>query len=650
MNFKKLIAVFLSVSLCLNLCFSLSYAQDDGLTAAEFSNELQRFVTDYAPIADGKVDSYAPLNRLIVKNDSDEPLEDDYGALETLNGLDGLHILQYDNEADTDFAYESLLKDDIEYVEYDYYLSTAEIADTLKYCYCSGSEHSCECSSSYNYNTPYCMCKKYYPNNRLSWNSLSVDADNAFRYVGNLKIDYEPVVVAVFDTGLYAEHEFFNPDRIIFDENYTFSFNGTVYPSDEDYVGHGTHVAGIIHDNSMDNVKICPYRIFSEKDDSKILLYSVYSLALKTAIEADFNKDGKPDTDVINMSLCRPPFGEENNNSIEEEYEYQNKLISDIIDEAISKNIVIVASAGNDDRNADEYIPGQFSKVITVSATERDNTPDKSYSNYGSCVDIAAPGTDIYSPVPNVPGVNKPSEYQDLYVSKRGTSMSAPLVSAAAALLKSINPDITPAEVKRIIKETAYVPIGWERECGKNNYGTGIVNFLNMVKAEATEVKPTITIKNGKIVITAPEDSKARIYYTLDGTVPTIDNHIKYTQPFIATGMTADKIIAVCHENGKLIGEPVVFETTRRVNVDLYYKHVTNPMPKNLAVKAYWSSSNPEIAYVDSFGNITGKSVGTTNVIANCCDGTKIVYKVTVDYSLWQEILIKLFFGFLWYI
>lgn len=634
----KIISLVVILSLLFSIFTVFTYAESTPMDSYEYFKLIQKFADAYAPggwIGGGDT-AELPLNRLIVKTDSNEPLEETYGAIATLDGYNNLHILQYETQTQTENAFANFSRSDAEYVEYDFRVSF--IADTERYCYCPQNTDnyiSCICSEDpEEYGV--CCCETHdAPENYLSWNTATAKVVEAFEYIESNNIKCNDISVAVLDTGIYMEHEYFSKkgkSRLCLDENYTLYKEGKVYPSDEDTNFHGTHVAGILYDNTLSNVKIYSYRVIPP--DDTVITYTELCGAIDAAVSNG--------VDVINMSIISGDYYFE---------EHKMQTIRDSIGNAINNNVVLVAGAGNESCDAQIYVPAQFDEVITVSATERDNTPDKSYTCFGSCVDIAAPGTDICSTVPKtmVQG-NKTITFRIPYLRTNGTSMATPLVSAAAALLKSINPDITPAEVKRIIKETAYVPDNWAEENSENNYGVGIVNFLNMVKAEATEVKPTIAAKNGKIEITAPKGSDSRIYYTLDGTVPTIDNPLTYSEPFSIVGKNVAKITAVCHENGKLIGEPVVFETTRRININLHYKHIANPMPKDLAVKATWKSSNPEVAAVDSSGNIIGKSVGETNIFAYYPDGTQFIYRITVDYALWQKIIINLFFGFHWYI
>lgn len=572
--------------------------------------------------------------RLIVKTETNEPLNDYYGAVAVVEGYDCLHFLQYQNRTQAENAYISFKFAGVKHVEYDFYIALSETA-------LPNSEDA--------------------SNEHLSWNSTVSQVDDAFNYIFENNVDCHEVRVAVIDTGLYAEHDYFNnsvSQRII-DSNYFYTVNyvsqddGTSYTVDyssmEDDFYHGTHVAGTIFDNSLENVKIVPYRVTNER----AILYSgilsaFESILIKNGIvipedSSLVNSNPDDDIDIVNMS-----FG--GNLSL---LDTSGKTLYDKITLAVNNGMIIVAAAGNKTANADTFFPACHPDTISISATDENNIP-ADFSNFGNSIDIAAPGVNIRSTTPRTfeDDDNEVCEAYSAYMTLKGTSMATPLVSAAVATLKSIIPDITPAEVKRIIQETAYVPDNWEESCDGKNYGTGVVNFYNMVKAVLDpEYSTTPTIKinaDNKFEITAPEGTDSRIYYTLDGTIPTINNHLTYTEPLNLCNKYATKITAVCHENGKFIGEPVVYDMITYDTKTIFYRWSDNLADENEAENAYWQSYNPEIVSVDSDGNITGKSKGTTRVTCILQTGERIIYKVNVKYSPLQAFFVLFFFGFLW--
>lgn len=117
-------------------------------------------------------------------------------------------------------------------------------------------------------------------------------------------------------------------------------------------------------------------------------------------------------------------------------------LGEDVINYAQERNCLIVAAAGNSGKN-EKYYPASFPGVFSVAAS---NASDVKWSGstYGEKIDLIAPGENLFS----TGAFNK-------YKNSSGTSFSAPLVSAAAALVKSKFPNLTPAQIKARLKNTA---------------------------------------------------------------------------------------------------------------------------------------------------------------------------------------------------
>ena len=116
--------------------------------------------------------------------------------------------------------------------------------------------------------------------------------------------------------------------------------------------------------------------------------------------------------------------------------------VRNAIKKAVKHNVVVVFAAGNANNNIDAtpQYPAVYPEVIAVAATDqRDRRA--SFSNYGNKVDIAAPGVNIYSSIPD-----------NTYGFKNGTSMAAPHVAGVAALIWSKNPDLTNAQVRKCIE------------------------------------------------------------------------------------------------------------------------------------------------------------------------------------------------------
>lgn len=145
----------------------------------------------------------------------------------------------------------------------------------------------------------------------------------------------------------------------------------------------------------------------------------------------------------------------------------------------VAAGTTIVVAAGNDNTNASTFVPGNCNGVITVSATNR-NGSRAGYSNYGSAVEVSAPGG--YQTNPNDPNgilstlnTGTQGPVADTYTYYQGTSMAAPHVAGVVSLLYSLNPSLTPAQVLTILQNTVTgFPTG--STCNTSICGRGIVN------------------------------------------------------------------------------------------------------------------------------------------------------------------------------
>ncbi len=119
--------------------------------------------------------------------------------------------------------------------------------------------------------------------------------------------------------------------------------------------------------------------------------------------------------------------------------------MDEAVENAVSEGIVVVTSAGNEGKDACDESPARVPEVITVGSVNSTDT-QASNSNYGSCVDIWAPGVNV-----TVPGTSSNTAYHV----DSGTSFAAPLVSGAAARFLEANPSATPAQVAQHLTDVA---------------------------------------------------------------------------------------------------------------------------------------------------------------------------------------------------
>ncbi|MGN1316611.1 MAG: leucine-rich repeat protein [Acutalibacteraceae bacterium] len=338
--------------------------------------------------------------RLIVKA---EGKIDTLNAVEYIDGYNDLHILQYASYSDMEKAlafYENC--ENVIYVQEDRINKTSEyeiVEDNALFSDNSGDETSVnavvnpmqDCADAHGFTA---LRKK-------------LDDEN---------IIYEQeITVAVIDTGVEADHELLagRVEPTGFD-----SIDGV---SCADQEGHGTHVAGIIVANTLDNVTVKPYRVLDENGegtDAQVVL------GIEAAIA-----DG---VDVINMSLGRRG---------------ESELMEEAIKKANDAGIIVVVAAGNEGfcMDAIPCTPACCENVITVTACDKNFTTNMPFSNFGSMCETGAIGDSV-----------KSSYLNNTYVCMSGTSMAAPFVAAGVTYLLLDNPNLSYDEVVGVIDKFEY--------------------------------------------------------------------------------------------------------------------------------------------------------------------------------------------------
>ena len=249
-----------------------------------------------------------------------------------------------------------------------------------------------------------------------------------------LKSDLQPVIVAVIDSGLDINH----PDLVgrIAPGAFDFLTQSNVM---SDPTGHGTEVAGVIVANTNNgigisgiapsSVKVLPLRILGRDGEYQNFSYKGKLLSDYAADAIRYALEHK--ASVINMSLGWPKLADTSN-------------VRKAIQEAEAAGVLIVAAAGND-RKANPSFPCSYSGVMCVGSVSN-NGAMTYYSNLGGAVDVLAPGDDITSTFPMM--LESKVMRTQGYESVRGTSISAPIISAVAATLRSINPKMPLSELR----------------------------------------------------------------------------------------------------------------------------------------------------------------------------------------------------------
>ncbi|MET3709092.1 subtilisin family serine protease [Arthrobacter sp. UYEF6] len=219
------------------------------------------------------------------------------------------------------------------------------------------------------------------------------------------------VNVYVVDTGLYMSHSEFT-GRVPASWTGISDGNGV-----NDCNGHGTHVAGTVAGTTYGVAKkaaIIPVRVV-ECDGSGWNSTAIAGVDWAVA----HHVAGQPA--VMNLSIGG----------------FTSSSFDQAVQSALNDGITVVAAAGNDGADACNSSPARIPAAITVAATDI-NDAQASWSNYGSCVDIQAPGVSVRSAW---------NDSSTGYNTLSGTSMAAPHVSGAAAIMLSRDPALSPAQV-----------------------------------------------------------------------------------------------------------------------------------------------------------------------------------------------------------
>lgn len=256
------------------------------------------------------------------------------------------------------------------------------------------------------------------------------------------------VTVAVIDSGLNACHEDFVGAKILPGRNL---LNNSTDVTDT--VGHGTFVAGLLvaqRDNGIgisglvDEAAIVPFKCFSNGTRTNV---SYIVSAIYAAVDTY-------DCDVINLSL-----GTERN----------TQALTDAIRYAEAHNVIIVSAVGNDG-GGDYVYPAADDSVVGVGSVGP-TLVGSSFSQHNDSVFVVAPGEAIFS--------LDHTKY-DGYSQGKGTSFSAPFVTAMAVMAKTRNSDITSDEFMALLSSTArdLGPSGYDIQ-----YGYGLVDVRSFVSA-----------------------------------------------------------------------------------------------------------------------------------------------------------------------
>lgn len=502
---KKIISSILCISLLASiLCVPVSATEKAIVTESidDFCEGISEMVTEYSDSGFVTPDfigedqttktneeieiKYCP--RLIVQ--SDEPI-DTYNAIDVVSGFSNFYILQFENEKDTNYAYEQYSNnDDIISVEYDIsYKALLEITE-------DSTDEDGELT---------------YEDYKNGWYLEATGMDMVLEKYKDQNLP--EIVVAVVDTGVDLNCAYLE-DRLI-PTDFNNSGDGDEN-SEQDYYGHGTMVSSVIANCTTNNVKIANYRCF--KNDGST---GGVTLACSAMLQA-INKGA----DVVNCSFLIP-----------DNYEFCQQ----ILDFAYSLKCIVVAGAGNRIGNIgihDASPLNNSEKSISVASHNKYNMPSW-FTAFGKPIDILAPGEDM--PLINL---------NNSITLTEGTSFASPFVASVYAMYIATHQTISFENIVRIIKNSGN---GTDEEFATNLFGSGIINVLKLFELN-TVPEPMFNMANGnyigKVSLELFSEVNADIYYTTDYTYPTPTNGMLYTEPIVFEDEEL-RIRAVAYKNGK---------------------------------------------------------------------------------------------------
>ena len=546
------------------------------------------------------------------------------GAVSHASGFDNYHVLQYATEEQAREAYNYYNSlSGVKYVVPDIEM-TPDIPDLR--------DRNIR-------NSPYMSESSPNADGFLSWGARTVGAKNYQQYLESLN-ELNEVVVAVIDTGLDISHGHFagriaEGGRNFWPASYWPQESDADYEDFIDWIieefgqdvcdaylldpgtlmfdpgGHGTHVAGTIVDLTLPNVKILPIATVGSGSGQVALSSSILAIEYVAMLQEERGNIVSANmswgigvnwfpNDLIDMGLAGV-----------------TKAIGMAIDTLYAAGTVPVAAAGNQGMNSVRFsAPPNLENVLVVSAVgKQDDIPWlnsrgtglANFSTWGELVDIAAPGVDILSAIPNSWGDPYYGDVEidgNWYATMSGTSMASPHVAAAVALLRS---DSTRAYNSiQEIKDTLYFNARDAGILGYDQfYGHGI---LNVRHAYAEQINTPITFSRAQEEFTSQFDlslsiahQNTKIFYTLDNSAPTTGS-IEYVEPITVDETTVVRAIAyVFDQSDKIIARSEEFYMIYFHVIDGKKQDIANAweigdihdMRKEVWIPGYWKETEP---------------------------------------------------------
>ena len=277
------------------------------------------------------------------------------------------------------------------------------------------------------------------------WNLRSINVESAWDETKGAGM-----TVAVIDTGVtqvpdlqqtkfVKGYDFVNDKEEAYDDN-----------------GHGTHVAGTIAQSTNNNYGVAG--VAYEANIMPLKVLSAYGGGTIADIAEAIRFAADNGADVINLSLGGAG---------------ESQVLEEAVNYAYNKGVVVVAAAGNENRNSASY-PARYPHVISVAATgpSGEKAP---YSNFGAGVDISAPGGSQDGQI--LQETIDPETGASMFAGFQGTSMASPHVAAVAAMVKASGVE-TPDEIREVLTQS----VRKVQEDPLNHFGAGHLDASGAVK------------------------------------------------------------------------------------------------------------------------------------------------------------------------
>ncbi|MEG2097243.1 MAG: S8 family serine peptidase, partial [Pseudoflavonifractor sp.] len=437
------------------------------------------------------------------------------------------------------------------------------------------------------------MAEDYEPNYILTlqdatytptqWNLLAVNAKTAWDHKSAETVPDmlgDGITVAVIDSGIMATHEDFNAENLLPCNNLSGAPNGM-------NGWHGTFVAGVIAaqvnnstgddgkktDGVTPNVKLLPICVMNGETTTVTRLIQAIDAAIAAKV------------DVMNLSV-----GGKNSST----------YLAAACQRAVDAGIVVVAAAGNyrsgDTKSSSTYMyPASYDGVVSVSACKQgQSTPefDQAYSYFNDKVTVAAPGSSVES------------LYTDGKTAVRdGTSFSAPVVSAMAAMAKQRNKSISPATFQTLLCASA-TDLG---TVGKDNYyGAGLVDIEAF--AALLDQSYTITYSSGAGSAVFPPEVVAPANYNIASPEIALPAPVQEGSTFLGW-----------YEDPAFAGSPVTAIPTASMGDRVYYARWEKIPPPALTGNLTLTNVGP-VSSGDTLTLAEGSLINNSPVIADSAD------------------------------